>query len=170
MNFIDRALSRRDALTDDGFLQAMADIYKEPQVWEELTQYPLYIGDVVYLIDYDTELQMEGLDAVVTGGRYERTLQALVNCGASGEAEVLRRAKELSDRDLDYEDEEAMDALSRQLALHQDYAGFWDLVRAYIGRERRSGSAGQTGKGEEQHGGPQRTPGAGESRVPGPGD
>ena len=137
MNFIDRALAQGDAVTEDGFLQAMADIYKEPQVWEELTQYPLYIGDVVYLIDYDTELQMEGLDAVVTGGQYERTLQALVNCGASGEAEVLRRAKELSDRDLDYEDEEAMDALSRQLALHQDYAGFWDLVRAYIGRFRK---------------------------------
>ena len=143
MNFIDRALSRRDALTDDGFLQAMADIYKEPQVWEELTQYPLYIGDVGYLIDYDTELQMEGLDAVVTGGRYERTLQALVNCGASGEAEVLRRAKELSDRDPDYEDEEAMDALSRQLAIHQDYAGCWDRVRTYIGKERRSHRQGR---------------------------
>ena len=170
MNFIDRALARGDALTDDGFLQAMADIYKEPQVWEELTQYPLYIGDVVYLIDYDTELQMEGLDSVVTGRQYERVLQALERCGAFGEADILRRAKGISDRDPDYEDEEAMDALSRQLALHQDYAGFWDLVRAYIGRERRSGSAGQTGKGEEQHGGPQRTPGAGESGVPGPGD
>lgn len=168
MNFIDRALAQGDAVTEDGFLQAMADIYKEPQVWAELDRYPLYIGDVIHLIDYDTELQMEGLDSVVTGRQYERVLQALERCGALGEADILRRAGECSDRGPD--EEEQLDALSRQLALHQDYAGFWDLVRAYIGRERRSGSAGQTGKGEEQHGGPQRTPGAGESGVPGPGD
>ena len=137
MNFIDRALAQGDALTDDGFLQDMADIYKEPQVWAELDRYPLYIGDVIHLIDYDTELQMEGLDSVVTGRQYERVLQALERCGAFGEADILRRAGECSDRGPDEEAEE-LDALSRQLAIHQDYAGFWDLVRTYIGKERRS--------------------------------
>ena len=142
MNFIDRALAQGDALTDDGFLQDMADIYKEPQVWAELDRYPLYIGDVIHLIDYDTELQMEGLDSVVTGRQYERVLQALERCGAVGEADILRRAGECSDRGPDEEAEE-LDALSRQLAIHQDYAGFWDLVRTYIGKERRSHRQGR---------------------------
>ena len=60
MNFIDRALARGDALTDDGFLQAMADIYKEPQVWAELDRYPLYIGDVIHRSEEHTsELQSQ---------------------------------------------------------------------------------------------------------------
>ena len=110
MNFIDRALAQGPLLSDDGFLQAMADIYKEPQVWQVLDRYPQYIQDVIYIIDYDTEVQMEGLDA----------------CAAS-----------LTDSGLDYEDEAVdaeMETLYRQISLNQNYEGFWALVRGYIKR------------------------------------
>ena len=137
MNFIDRALAQGDALTDDDLLQAMADIYKEPQVWGELDRYPQYIQDVVYIIDYDTEVQMEGLDACAASPHAEQYIQALMNCGAAAEAEILKRARELSGPD--YEDE-AVDAemgiLYQQIALNQDYNAFWDLVRGYIERSR----------------------------------
>ena len=146
MNFIDRALAHGDALSGDDFLQAMADIYREPEVWEELDRYPRYIQDLLYIIDYDTEVQMEGLDAFVTGPhreQYEQTRQALLNCGAVDEARILERAKALGDTEADWDeetfDEDAFDAemnaLCRQIALYQDYEGFWNLVRAYIRRE-----------------------------------
>lgn len=149
MNFIDRALAQGEELSPDGFLQAMADIYKEPRVWQELGRYPQYIQDVIYIIDYDTEIQMVGLDAFVTGPyaeQYEQTIQALLRCGASAEAEVVRRAKELADTEADYDektfDEDAFDAemnaLCRRTALYQDYEGFWGLVRAYIEKSRES--------------------------------
>ena len=140
MNFIDRALAQGDALTDDDFLQAMADIYREPQVWQALDRYPQYVRDVIYIIDYDTEVQMEGLDACAASPRAEQYIQALLNCGAVTEAELLKRAKELADSGPDGEDEAfdaEMEALSRRIALNQDYEGFWDLVRGYIGRERK---------------------------------
>ena len=140
MNFIDRALAQGDALTDDDLLQAMADIYKEPQVWQELDRYPPYIRDVIYVIDYDTEVQMEGLDACAVSPRVEQYIQALLNCGAVSEAEILKRAKKLTDSDSDYEDEAVdaeMEKLYRQIALNQNYEEFWDLVRGYIGRERK---------------------------------
>lgn len=142
MDFIERALAQGDGLSADGFLQAMADIYREPQVWQELDRYPQYVQDVIWLIDYDTEVQMEGLDGFVTGphaAQYEQTCRALRNCGAAAEAELLQRAKALADRDPDYEDEaveEELEALCRQTALRQDSEGFWDLVRAYIEKER----------------------------------
>ena len=139
MNFIDRALAQGDALTDDDLLQAMADIYQEPQVWGELDRYPRYIRDVICIIDYDTELQMEGLGACADSACWEQYIQALENCGAASEAEILRQARALADSDLDCEDETVsagFEALSRRTALRQDYEGFWDLVRAYIGRER----------------------------------
>lgn len=140
MNFIDRALARGRRLNDDDFLQAMADIYREPQVWQELDRYPPYIRDVIYVIDYDTEVQMEGLDACAASPRAEQYIQALHNCGAVSEAELLKRAKKLTDSDSDYEDEAVdaeMESLYRQIALNQNYEEFWDLVRGYIGRERK---------------------------------
>lgn len=140
MNFIDRALARGRRLNDDDFLQAMADIYREPQVWQELDRYPPYIRDVIYVIDYDTEVQMEGLDACAASPRAEQYIQALHNCGAVSEAELLKRAKKLTDSDSDYEDEAVdaeMEKLYRQIALNQNYEEFWDLVRGYIGRERK---------------------------------
>lgn len=140
MNFIDCALAQGRRLSDDDFLQAMADIYKEPQVWQELDRYPQYVQDVIYVIDYDTEVQMEGLDACAVSPRVEQYIQALRNCGAVSEAEILKRAKKLTDSDSDYEDEAVdaeMEKLYRQIALNQNYEEFWDLVRGYIGRERK---------------------------------
>ena len=140
MNFIDCALAQGRRLSDDDFLQAMADIYKEPQVWQELDRYPQYVQDVIYVIDYDTEVQMEGLDACAASPRAEQYIQALRNCGAVSEAEILKRAKKLTDSDSDYEDEAVdaeMEKLYRQIALNQNYEEFWDLVRGYIGRERK---------------------------------
>ena len=139
MNFIDRALAQGRRLSDDDFLQAMADIYREPQVWQELDRYPLYIRDVIYVIDYDTEVQMEGLDACAASPRAEQYIQALLNCGAVSEAELLKRAKKLTDSDSDYEDEAVdaeMESLYRQIALNQNYEEFWDLVRGYIKRSQ----------------------------------
>ena len=140
MNFIHRALAQGRRVSDDDFLQAMADIYKEPQVWQELDRYPPYIRDVIYVIDYDTEVQLEGLDACAVSPRVEQYIQALLNCGAVSEAEILKRAKKLTDSDSDYEDEAVdaeMERLYRQIALNQNYEEFWDLVRGYIGRERK---------------------------------
>lgn len=140
MNFIDCALAQGRRLSDDDFLQAMADIHKEPQVWQELDRYHQYVQDVIYVIDYDTEVQMEGLDACAASPRAEQYIQALLNCGAVSEAELLKRAKKLTDSDSDYEDEAVdaeMERLYRQIALNQNYEEFWDLVRGYIGRERK---------------------------------
>ena len=139
MNFIDRALAQGDGLTPDDFLQAMADIYKEPQVWRELDRYPQYVRDVIYIIDYDTEVQMEGLDACAASPRAEQYIRALLNCGAVAEAELLKRAKELADSGAVAEDEAfdtELESLYRQIALNQDYEGFWDLVRGYIERSQ----------------------------------
>ena len=139
MNFIDRALARGDALDADDFLQAMADIYKEPQVWQELDRYPQYIQDIIHIVDYDTAVQMEGLDACAASPRAEQYIQALLNCGAVSEAEILKRAKKLTDSDPDYEDESVdaeLEALYRQIALNQNYEEFWDLVRGYIKRSQ----------------------------------
>ncbi len=129
MNFIDKALKNK--LHGDDFLQAMADIYSEHEVREILDQYPQFVKDVILIIDYDSEIQMGGLDEVICGNLEEELpeiLQALDNCGASHEANVLRQAKELTSEEY----EENYDALCNRLAINNDYEDFWNLVRRYI--------------------------------------
>lgn len=132
MNFIDRAFEQN--LAGDDFLQAMADIYSEPGVYKILNQYPPFVADVISIIDYDTALQMDGLEDIISGNlssRYTEILNALKQCGAEHEADILRQAKELYDSDEDSYNKE-YDNLNSQNALHNDYNGFWDIVRAYI--------------------------------------
>ena len=129
MNFIDKAFENN--LKGDDFLQAMSDVYSEPEVREILDKYPQFVKDVILIIDYDYEIQMEGLDNVIYGHFGEqlpKILQAMDNCGASTEADVLRQAKAMTPEEYD----EKYDTLCDKLAIHNDYDGFWDLVRNYI--------------------------------------
>ena len=144
MNFIDSALAHGDSLSDDDFLQAMADIYKEPKVWDILDKYPQYIQDVIYIIDYDTELQMEGLEGILNCCPYEKMHSALINAGALEEARILDEAHILyetsssggENEDCDEQYYEQMEKLQSQTALHNDYESFWNMVRGYIGKNR----------------------------------
>ena len=109
----------------------MSDIYSEPEVRDVLSNYPRFVKDVILIIDYDYEIQMEGLDNVICGNLGEQLpeiLQALDNCGASQEAAILRQAKSMTPEEYD----EEYDALCDKLAIHNDYDAFWDFVRAYI--------------------------------------
>lgn len=129
MNFIDKAFESN--LSGDDFLQAMADVYSEDNVRDELDKYPQFVKDVILIIDYDSELQMGGLDEVINGNLEEQLpeiLQALDNCGASQEADVLRQAKSMNLDDY----EENYEVLCDKLAINNDYEEFWDLVRNYI--------------------------------------
>ena len=134
MNFIDKAFEQN--LKGDDFLQAMVDIYSEPEVYKELKKYPRFVADIITVIDYDTALQMDGLDDVISGNlsnRYAEIINALENFGAKAEADVLKKAKELYILDDGSYDKE-YNNLSSRLALNNDYDGFWDMVRAYIDR------------------------------------
>ena len=134
MNFIDKAFAQN--LKGDDFLQAMADIYSEPEVYKELKKYPRFVADIITVIDYDTALQMDGLDDVISGNlsnRYAEIINSLENCGAKDEADVLKKAKELYILDDGSYDKE-YNNLSSRLALNNDYDGFWDMIRAYIDR------------------------------------
>ena len=129
MNFIDKAFENH--LQGDDFLQAMTDIYSECEIREQLDQYAPFVKDVILIIDYDTELQMEGLDAVIYGSLKEQLpeiIQALECCGAAQEADVLRQAGALTQKEY----EQNYDSICDKLAINNDYDEFWDLVRNYI--------------------------------------
>jgi hypothetical protein len=100
-------------------------------MWESLSEYPQFVQEVIYIIDYDTEVQMEGLDSFLTnssGQHFRQTCQALQNCGAIREADILGKANAI-----DWEGEGAEEQYSefeKQMALQNDYEAFWTVQGA----------------------------------------
>ena len=118
MNFIDHALS--EITKGEDFIQAMADIYEYPEVRDELDKYPSWIQNIIAIIDYDTELGMDGLDLK----SYADVVKVLDEIGLVDEAEVLR------DYNKDISEENA-NLCYEKLAINNDYDAFWSKVYAY---------------------------------------
>lgn len=75
MNFIDKALE--EITNGEDFVQAMADIYEHTEVREKLDKFPSWIRNIITVIDYDTELSMNGLDFK----SYRNVIDALTDMG-----------------------------------------------------------------------------------------
>lgn len=118
MNFIDHAIS--EITNGEDFVQTMADIYEHPELRDELEKYSLWIQNIITIIDYDTELGMDGLDLK----SYADAVKVFDEIGLIEEAEVLR------DYDNDISEENAEKCYER-LAINNDYDAFLDKVYVY---------------------------------------
>ena len=125
MNFIDKALS--EITNGEEFVQAMADIYEYSEVREEMVNYPSWIRNIITVIDYDTELSMDGLDFK----SYKEVIDTLKDIGLTEEAEAL----------IDLEGDsshEGMDHCYLKLAINNDYDAFWNRVYSYADENIKS--------------------------------
>ena len=84
MNFIDHAIS--EITNGEDFVQAITDIYEYPEVRGELEKYPLWIKNIIAVIDSITGLVMDGLDLK----SYGDAVKVFDEIGLIEEAEVLR--------------------------------------------------------------------------------
>jgi len=118
--FIDEALE--SASCGEDFVQTMADIYSHTEVRGILNQYPEWIVNIITIIDYDTELQMEGLDYRT----YYKEVKALRSIGLESEASALSSLSNESTA-------EEISKCYEKLALNNDYDAFWLAVFEYAG-------------------------------------
>ncbi len=125
MNFIDEALSK--ITNGEDFVQAIASIYEHPEVRKILMNYPNWIRNIITIIDYDTELTMDGLEQK----SYKDVIEALLEIGLSNEARVLISLEN------DFS-QENMDICYSKLALNNDYEAFWNKVYLYADKHIHS--------------------------------
>ena len=118
MNFIEQAL--KDLTNGEAFVQAMADIYEYPEVREKLKDYPLWIRNIIAVIDYDTELTMDGLDAK----SYRDTIAALTDMGLAVEAEALMPLEGNTSQ-------EELDSCYEKIENNNLYEDFWNKIYSY---------------------------------------
>lgn len=101
----------------------MTDIYNHFEIREILDDYHDWIRNIITIIDYDTDLQMEGLDFK----SYDSQIKALKNIGLFEEAEALSLLNEnSSDKDIE--------RCYQKLALNNNYDEFWNRVYLYAER------------------------------------
>mgnify|MGYP003278019117 FL=1 len=124
MNFIDKAMA--EVTNGEDFVQKMADIYEYPEVGEELANYPTWIRNIITVIDYDTELAMDGLEFK----SYRNVIDALTDIGVTTEAQVLIELE--SDMSQD-----GIDSCYSKLALNNDYEAFWDKIYLYADKNMK---------------------------------
>ncbi len=116
--YLDKALS--EITNGEDFVQAMADIYEHAEVRKEFGNLPSWIQNIITVIDYDTELAMNGLDFK----SYKNVIEALTDMGLIEEAKVLTAFENDSSQ-------ENTDIYYYNLALNNDYESFWDKVYSY---------------------------------------
>ena len=110
----------------EDFVQKMADIYEYPEVREELANYPTWIRNIITVIDYDTELAMDGLEFK----SYRNVIDDLTDIGVTTEAQVLIELE--SDMSQD-----GIDSCYSKLALNNDYEAFWDKLYSYADKNMK---------------------------------
>lgn len=124
MNFIDKALV--EFTNGEDFVQKMADIYEYSEVREELANYPTWIRNIVTVIDYDTELAMDGLEFK----SYRNVIDALTDIGVTTEAQALIELEGDVSQD-------GIDSCYSKLALNNDYEAFWDKLYSYADKNMK---------------------------------
>lgn len=111
----------------------MAEIYNIPIDREDLVKYPQFIQDIIFIIDYDTELSMNGILGFLknsTNKYLPQTITALKNIGADTDVEVL---KKISSFDT-YKNINDIESLSEKIYLYNDF-DIWKLLEEYVKRE-----------------------------------
>lgn len=124
MNFIDKALA--GFTSGEDFVQKMADIYEYQEVREELANYPTWIRNIITVIDYDTELAMDGLEFK----SYRNVIDALTDIGVTTEAQALIELEGDVSQD-------GIDSCYSKLALNNDYEVFWDKLYSYADKNMK---------------------------------
>ena len=124
MNFIDKALA--GFTSGEDFVQKMADIYEYQEVREELANYPTWIRNIITVIDYDTELAMDGLEFK----SYRNVIDALTDIGVTTEAQALIELEGDVSQD-------GIDSCYSKLALNNDYEAFWDKIYSYADKNMK---------------------------------
>ncbi len=124
MNFIDKALA--GFTSGEDFVQKMADIYEYQEVREELANYPTWIRNIITVIDYDTELAMDGLEFK----SYRNVIDALTDIGVTMEAQALIELEGDVSQD-------GIDSCYSKLALNNDYEAFWDKLYSYADKNMK---------------------------------
>ena len=157
MNFIDGILLEIDNMSASEIIESIATkIYSEPIERRELTKYPQFVQDIIFIIDLDTELTMNGMFGFIENSTVEyidETISALKRISADSDANILQNIKHLinpkqlrkdmcvletyaitSFKEIHNISDDVIDkikALAKQMYIYNDF-DIWSLLEQYV--------------------------------------
>lgn len=168
MRLFDEILNNIRNYTGEELAEKIAEnMYKEKFVREEILKYPMFIQTLVFIIDFDTELNMEGIYGVLEnsiGLFLPHIIGAFRLIGDQSDADILTEIWNLAgplkpkegqrtedfeeyqitsfvqNYDLDEETEERIEALANQLYLETGF-DMWSLLFSYLDEEIKKETA-----------------------------
>lgn len=130
MNFIDKAFENH-LQCDDFLCEIMRNIYSHSELRDIIVNYPQFVADAIAIIDYDTDLAMDGDIFVNDSDKFPDIITALHNCGIDNDVEILQQSNDLFNNNEDIFWNE-YDVLYNKLMWNTDIDRFWELVKNYI--------------------------------------
>jgi len=143
MNYIDEMLQHLDTMGADDIIQKIGgSFYNKGIGWDEILKYPKFIQDIMFLIDLDTSLAIDGDVLINRLDLVPNMISALKNIGADNESALLQRIYDEYILSLDYEKEKAneiWDGIINDLYNKMYFTtGFdiWGLLNDYVECEK----------------------------------
>ena len=144
VNYIYEILPRIDSMTADEIIQVVSG--NEYIRLVELSQYPQFIQDIIFLLDLDTALAING-DVLMNSSSFMRVphmITALKNIGANDDSVLLQRIYDSYVVALDYDEDRfeevwngVIDELYRKMYFYNDLGvDIWHLLELYVEREK----------------------------------
>ena len=143
MNFIDNILQRLDTMSADDIIQEIGgNIYGANIERNEILKYPQFVQDIIFLVDMDTELNMQG-DILANSTRLyiSNMVIALKNIHADNQAILLQNIFDTYNSIQNGEDEDKMeeiiDGLYNEMYFHTGF-NIWSLLESYVEHEKEN--------------------------------
>lgn len=131
MNFIDELLSKH--LSGMDFLgEISVHIYDHGEVREQLANYPQFVSDAIAIIDFDTDMMMDGDIFENDSDKAPAIMTAFRNCGMEDDANTIQSLSDLFEDDEDAFWSDEGEQLYSKLMWKTDNQLFWEYVKKYM--------------------------------------
>lgn len=137
MNVLDNILENLPHLSADDIIQTLgSEMYeKEFSELDKVGNYPKFIQDAIYIIEFDTELAMNGIGGVLENWInciIPEIIKAFQNIGANQEADILSKIYAI------YQTSPCSDEIETLRKSFYLYTSFdiWSLLEIYVEQEK----------------------------------
>ena len=137
MNVLDNILENLPHLSADDIIQTLGSEMYEKEFCEldKVDNYPNFIQDAIYIMEFDTELAMNGIGGVLENWIkcfIPKIIKAFQNIGANQEADILSKIYAI------YQTSPCSDEIETLRKSFYLYTSFdiWTLLETYVEQEK----------------------------------
>jgi L-fuculose-phosphate aldolase len=138
MNYIDEILPRIHSMNADEIIEAIGgNFYDKGVEWEDILKYPQFVQDIIFLVDLDTALAMNGDVLMNNLTRVPNMITALKNVGANNDSTLLQKIYDeyTAGYDEDRTEEVWNHELYKEMYFYNDL-DIWGLLEKYVELEK----------------------------------